>query len=146
MWLFKWRYGVSVFFSIIAVVALVTSLIVMSVTKVTANRKINECAFTVTGTVVDCKKAFFEDFGYTVTAVYTIEGEEYETSGQIGHLCDPGQTVEVHYDRFKPSRSYAGNKPASYLVYVSSISVAIASGMLFAGTSLRKNIYKNLID
>lgn len=144
--LFRWRYGVSVFFSIIAVIGLVTSLIVMSVTKVTANRKINECAFTVSGTVVDCKKAFFEDFGYTVTAVYTIEGEEYETSGQIGYLCNPGEPVEIHYDHFKPSRSYAGNNPASYLVYVSSISVAIASGMLFAGTSLRKNIYKNLID
>ncbi len=144
--LWKWRFGVSTVAVFIAVVLLVGSLIVMSITKVTSNRKKIECAFTTTGTVTDSTEYWMESMGYRITAVYTVDGEEYEATGRSGRSYKPGELVEVHYDRFKPSRSYAAGSPSSFGVYIGSIPLAIASFIFLGANLVRRGFYKSMID
>ena len=112
---------------ILSLVLLIVSLSVMGITKGYSHTKMLECSYVTTGTVTKVSQGLFNNGFYKVNATYEYEGQEYKTSGYVYTLYEPGQNVEVHYDRWKPSRSYVGYAPASRHIYISMAPVAVCS-------------------
>ncbi len=127
---------------ILAVAVFLISASTYGICKKTGHTKKLECTEVVTGTVTSVGGIMEDVGGQIIYADYVIDGEEYHAKGGASWLegyYEIGDSVPIHYNRYKVSEAFVGAPAANAYCRVS-IVFMIASGMLMLSLGVRSSL------